>query len=81
MRWNDKRTALDDWGQPPVRIEPLTGTIALRGLEGARTVSAQPLDGAGRPLGAPVALQKGGEEWTLAAGTPGTVWYVVNVTR
>jgi hypothetical protein len=81
MRWDERRTTLEDWGRSPVCIEAVTGTVVLRGLEGAKEVSAQPLDGAGRPLGAPLALVRVEGEWRLAVGAPATVWYVVNVTR
>ncbi len=81
MRWNEKRTTLEAWGKPPVRIEPVAGAIALRGLEGAKAVSAQPLDGAGAALGAAIELKKAGEEWTLPLKTPPTVWYAIVVKR
>ena len=43
MKWNEKRTSLTDWGTAPTVIEPVTGTIMLRGLAGtasARLASA-----------------------------------------
>ena len=51
MVWNDKRTTLQAWGKEPTRIEPVTGRLILRVLEGAKAVQVIALDGAGRPLG------------------------------
>lgn len=62
-------------------MEPVTGTILLKGLERAKTVAAQPLDGAGNALGKPI-FAKGTEEgWTVAIGAPVTPWYVIRVER
>jgi len=49
MEWNDRRTSLTGWGKPPTSIEPVTGELVLKHLRRARSVSVQPLDGAGRP--------------------------------
>jgi hypothetical protein len=83
MQWNDKRTTLESWGKPPVRIEPITGTIALRGLDAATEVTATPLDGACRPLAAPpVSAEKSAEgAWSLKVGQSPTVWYIISVNR
>ncbi len=79
--WNAKRTSLTKWGTPPPCIEPVAGTVVLRGLEHAERVTAQPLDGTGRPLGQPLVGAKAGGDWTLAIGTPATTWYLVSVVR
>jgi len=81
MKWNAKRTSLESWGRKPMCIEPVTGTVTLRGLAGATRVEAQPLDGIGRPLGAAIAATKSGDAWSLAIGAPATTWYLVRVTR
>ena len=81
MKWNAKRTSLESWGRKPMCIEPVTGTVTLRGLAGATRVEAQPLDGIGRPLGAAIAAQKSGDAWSLPLGNPATTWYLVRVTR
>jgi hypothetical protein len=81
MAWNAKRTSLENWGKEPSVIEPVRGRLLLSGLEGARRVEAQPLDGAGQPLGPPVAAAMEGGSWSLPLGKPPTPWFVLNVSR
>jgi len=81
MVWNDKRTTLEKWGDAPVRIEPIAGKVILTGLENVRAAAAQPLDGAGRPLGQPLPLSRGADGWELTLGQPATTWYVIRVER
>jgi len=81
MVWDEKRTTLEKWGTAPSRIEPVIGTVTLWGLKPARAVFAQPLDGAGRPLGQPLPLKQTAEGWTLALGQLTTPWFVIEVTR
>jgi len=81
MEWNDKRTTLDKWGAVPARIEPVAGNVTLAGLDTARSVTAQPLDGAGQPLGQPVPLQQVAGGWALQLGEPPTTWFVLSVNR
>jgi hypothetical protein len=79
MRWNDAHTRLQDQGGPPSLIEPVTGTVTLRNLEGATEVSAVALDGAGKPAGEALIAKKTPEGWTLSIGIPVTTWYVISV--
>ncbi|MBM3859519.1 MAG: hypothetical protein FJ395_07715 [Verrucomicrobia bacterium] len=81
MVWNEKHTSLDKWGTAPTRIEPVTGTIVLTGLESARAVVAQPLDGAGQPLGRLIALQQVDGNWVLDLAQRPTTWFVIQVSR
>lgn len=81
MEWNAKRTSLTKWGAAPTLIEPATGKVTLKNLSGARSVTAQPLDGAGRPHGAPLPCARTAEGWKLEIGEPPTTWFVVSVTR
>jgi hypothetical protein len=81
LKWNEGRTRVTSRGESPTVIEPVTGTITLRGLEGARGVSATALDGAGKPVGAALAAKKMADGWTLAIGEPATVWYAISVDR
>ena len=64
-----------------MRIEPVDGKIVLTGLAPAGDVVAQPLDGAGRPLGRPLPLKQNGNEWSLELGQPATTWFVISVDR
>jgi hypothetical protein len=81
MQWNAKRTTLEKWGTPPACIEAVTGKVLLRNLDGAASVRAQPLDGAGHPLGAAVGATQTADGWSLRIGTPPTTWYVISVGR
>ena len=79
MLWNDNRTALADWGGSPTLIEPVSGKVILRNLRDAAQVSAVPLDGAGRPLGAPVAARATTNGWEIRIGETPSTWYEVTV--
>ena len=81
MKWNAGRTTLEKWGDPPACIEPVTGKVLLRNLASATSVRAQPLDGAGSPLGAPLDATKTADGWQLAIGNPPTTWYVISLER
>jgi hypothetical protein len=81
LQWNPERTRTLNFGGPPSLIEPVTGAIVLRNLEGALAVSAVALDGAGKPLGAPIAAARTAAGWRLPIGSPVTTWYVVSVRR
>lgn len=81
MAWNEKRTSLTDWGKAPTRIEPVRGVVRLRKLGEAKAVTAQALDGAGRPLGAVQRAKREGQDWTLVLGEPVTAWLVLTVSR
>lgn len=81
MRWNANRTTLDEWGRAPSCIEPVVGTIALRGIESAAAVTVQPLDGVGRPVGSARMAAESGSAWTFPVGSPVTTWYLIRVAR
>jgi hypothetical protein len=81
QKWNDRHTMLSDWGGAPSLIEPVTGWIQLKDLEGAIDVSAQPLDGSARPIGAPIKGKMIEPGWEIAVGTPATTTYLIRVAR
>jgi hypothetical protein len=82
LRWNAEGTRVAQQGGPPSLIQPVTGTITLRALTGrVRAVSATALDGAGKPIGAPIAARRTAEGWVLPIGAPVTTWYLVRVER
>ena len=76
MKWNEKRTTLESWGTAPTRIEPITGKIMLRGIDAAE-LTAQPLDGAGRPLGKATKLARAADGTLTLTPAEATVWYVI----
>jgi hypothetical protein len=81
FKWNEARTRGASQGESPTLIEPVAGTIRLRGLQGATAVSVTALDGSGRAIGAPVVAKTSGGEWRFAIGDPATTWHVISVKR
>jgi hypothetical protein len=80
-KWNERRTMMVDWGTAPTLIEPVTGYVQLRDLDGALAVTAQPLDGTGRPLGPEIKGKMVEPGWEIAVGTPAATSYLVRVAR
>jgi hypothetical protein len=81
MKWNDKRTALTDWGTAPSVIEPVQGSITLRSLEAVERIEVIPLDSGAKPLGRPVIAERAGDGWRIALGRPATPWYLLRLTH
>jgi hypothetical protein len=81
VEWNETRSSLKQWGTSPTLIEPVTGQLLLRNLEGARSVTIASLDGSGRRIGAPVAATKTPEGWQVRLGEQVTTWYEIKVER
>jgi hypothetical protein len=80
MKWNDGRTSLTDWGTAPPVIEPVSGSLTLRQLEGAAGVEVLALDSGARSLGRPVAVARTADGWRIALGTRATPWYLIRIT-
>jgi hypothetical protein len=81
QEWNTAGTDVTSFGGTPTMIDQVKGTITLHGLHNARTVTLQPIDGAGQPLGQPISAKGHGADWTLPLGTPVTTWYQITVTH
>jgi hypothetical protein len=81
VEWNETRSALKQWGTSPTLIEPVTGQLLIRNLEGARGVTVAALDGRGQRIGAPVAAKKTSEGWRVQLGERVTTWYEIKVER
>lgn len=81
QRWNSADTDVTEWGVTPTLIEPVRGTLLLRSLAPARAVSLQAIDGAGQPIGPPVAAIRTDAGWKMPLGKTVTTWYEVTVTR
>lgn len=81
VEWNETRSALKQWGTSPTVIEPVTGQLLIRNLEGARGVMMAALDGRGQRIGAPVAAKKAPEGWRVQLGDQVTTWYEIKVER
>ncbi|MEI9974259.1 MAG: hypothetical protein WDO73_20735 [Ignavibacteriota bacterium] len=80
-KWNADRTKITAQGESPSLIEPVSGTVTLRNIEKAKSVSAVALDGSGKPIGSPISAKKTADGWDLPVGHPVTTWYVVTVNR
>ena len=81
QKWNTAGTDVTFFGGSPTLIEQVKGTITLRGIKGAHSIQLQPIDGAGQPLGAPVAATASDNEWKIALGETITTWYQITVAR
>jgi hypothetical protein len=79
--WNETRSTLKQWGTSPTLIEPVTGQLLIRNLEGARGVIMYALDGRGQRISASTAAIKTPEGWRLQLGEQVTTWYEIKVER
>jgi hypothetical protein len=77
--WNHDHTTLLDWGEEPMQIEPVVGTLQLRNIPQATELLITPLDGSGRPMAPTVSSAFINGWWNLALGNVDTVWYLVEV--
>jgi hypothetical protein len=81
QQWNSAGTDVINWGNSPSLIEQVKGSITLSGLEGARGVRVQALDGAGQAAGAPIKATAIGDGWKIPLGATVTTWYEITVQR
>jgi hypothetical protein len=79
--WNSAGTDVTAPGGPPALVEKVGGTITLRKIQGAHSVSLQAIDGAGQPIGAAVQATAKGEDWLLPIGDTTTTWYLITISR
>jgi hypothetical protein len=80
-KWDERRAMWTEWGRGPTLIEPVTGWLVMRDLDGAVAVKLTPLDGAARPIGAPVMGRQLEDGWEIPLGAPATNWYLVEVVK
>jgi hypothetical protein len=81
FRWNDDRQTIADWGQRPVVIEPVVGTVSLNGLESPQAVRVTPLTAAGSPLAKEVTVRLDQQSCSIRLGEPPATWYLVEIHR
>ena len=81
MTWSKNYTTTVNSGRAPSMIEPIVGKIILSNLDQAKSVSVKALDGAGKPIGKPIAGKLTGNGWEIEVGEPVTTWYEVTVSR
>jgi hypothetical protein len=81
MKWNAERTSISDqWGNPPLLIETVTGHLGLRRDAQSAPLRLIPLDGRGRPH-APRAAAPSSERDRVVCelnAADGTAWYVLS---
>jgi len=80
-KWNDRHTLWVTWGAGPTLIEPVSGWLVLRELDGAVAVKLTPLDGAAKPIGQTIMGRRLEDGWEIPLGTPATTHYLIEVTR
>lgn len=79
--WNARHTLWAKWGHGPTEIEPVTGWLVLRELDGAVAVKLTPLDGAAQPIGDPIMGRRLEDGWEIPLGAPVTDQYLIEVIR
>jgi hypothetical protein len=80
MKFNEDRKFLVVKGSKPTTIEVIKGEIILTGLTGAKSVSIEPLDGAGNPMNKRSLPVKNGQT-TIAIGKDVTLWYYLEILK
>jgi len=80
-KWNERRTLWETWGGGPTLIEPVTGWLELRELDGAVAMKVMPLDGAAKPIGEPMAGRRLEDGWEITLGSPATTQYLIEIVR
>jgi hypothetical protein len=84
MKWIDasRHSLGDQFGGPPTRIEPLAGSLALRGLERVQSAAIVALDGRGQPSGQALPIPHDANGFTIAFNDlPPSTWYLITVRR
>lgn len=80
-KWNERRTLWEEWGHGPTLIEPVTGWLVLKDLEGPVEIRVVALDGAGRPMGEQMRGRRLEIGWEIPLGQRATTTYVVHLIR
>jgi len=81
MKWNDKRTSLESWGDAPLVIEPVKGKVCLRNLEPYEGAEAIALDGAAKSIEKLSNVTASADSVQIPVGDPATTWYLINIRR
>lgn len=79
--WNERRSLQTNLGHEPTLIEPVTGWLVLRELDGAVALKLTPLDGAAKPIGEPILGRRLEDGWEIPLGTPATAHYLIEIVR
>jgi hypothetical protein len=82
-KWNDRHTLWAEWGTGPTLIEPVTGWLMIRELDGAVALKLTALDGASQPMGKPIEGRRLEDGWEipLGSGDAATTHYLIEIVR
>ena len=80
-KWNERHTLWETLGGPPTLIEPVTGWLMLRNIEGAVAINVTALDGSARPIGQPVRARRLEAGWEFPVGNTPTTTYLIEPVR
>lgn len=81
MKWNSDRTSLKSWGEQPIRVSPISGTVIVRGLCGVQSLEVMPLDSRGEGLQGPFGAVPSKDGWRIELEAADTPWYLLRVIR
>jgi hypothetical protein len=80
-KWNDRHALWSDLGTAPTQIEPVTGWVMLRNIEGAVGMQVTALDGSARPIGDRVNGRRLELGWEFPVGGAVTTTDVIRPIR
>jgi len=80
-RWNDRHTLWAELGAAPTEIEPVTGWVLLRNIEGAVGMQVTALDGSARPTGDPPPARRLEDGWEFPIGAVASTTYLIRPVR
>jgi hypothetical protein len=80
-QWNERHTLWETLGGPPTLIEPVSGWLMIRNIEGAVAIDVTALDGSARPLGKPVRARRLEAGWEFPVGETPTTTYLIEPVR
>ncbi|MCF8225146.1 MAG: hypothetical protein K9J30_04630 [Bacteroidales bacterium] len=75
--WNAERTTLEEWGTLPFMIEPVAGTITLKGVKRAGSLKVTPLDPNGYLRESLPVVRLGRDKAVFSAGGVPAIWYLI----
>ena len=81
MQYNEEGTELLKWGGKPGLIEPVTGTIQIKGLKNVRSAEVVAIGGDGNRLQSRVTTSEGNGSVRIEVGDPATTLYLVKINR
>jgi hypothetical protein len=80
--WEADRRTVANWGRGPTRIEPVRGTINLKGLDAVKAVRARPLTAIGAVAETePIVAEATPDGWRFPIGATATTWYLIEIDR